>query len=235
MQTWDSSVSAIIYGAGVEQAQRQFEEWCSQKPEGDEEAEILVKRIIAAQLVDQLITESGGKAMQWPEISQRLLDPAAVTAVDESEQGLWLDVNQVAVGGRFNGDVEALKRGLPDEICSGLNWSPAKQCIFLVTVLSPPPPPPDPEAEFEQPEAGPVEDMEGEEATDDLDEFVASLPEMRQKETAALVEARNALLAGYLWRKFAADTAVASNEIHVGQCCTVFCADAQGDEGGRTE
>ena len=108
IQTWDSCVSAIVYGAEVGQAQRQFEQWCSQKPEGHEEAEILIKRIIAAQLVDQLITESGSKALPWSEISQRLLDPAAVTAVDESEQGLWLDVNQVAVGGRFNGDVEAL-------------------------------------------------------------------------------------------------------------------------------
>jgi hypothetical protein len=37
-----------------------------------------------------------------------------------------------------------------------------------------------------------------------LDGFVATLPEMRDKEAAALVEARNSVVAAWLWRKYAA-------------------------------
>jgi hypothetical protein len=55
-----------------------------------------------------------------------------------------------------------------------------------------------------------------------LDEAVAHLPEMREKEAAALVEARNSVVAAWLWRKFAANTRLASNEILVNPCCAVI-------------
>jgi hypothetical protein len=54
----------------------------------------------------------------------------------------------------------------------------------------------------------------------DLDGFVAALPEMRDKEAAALVEARNSVVAAWLWRKFAAGTRLAPNEIQIDPCCT---------------
>jgi hypothetical protein len=52
----------------------------------------------------------------------------------------------------------------------------------------------------------------------ELDGFVATLPEMRDKEAAALVEARNSVVAAWLWRKYAADTRLAQNEIQIGLC-----------------
>ena len=55
-----------------------------------------------------------------------------------------------------------------------------------------------------------------------LDEVVALSPEMREKEAVVLVEARNSVVAGWLWRKFSADTPLAQNEIHVSQCCPIF-------------
>lgn len=71
----------------------------------------------------------------------------------------------------------------------------------------------------------------GQQQSDDLDQFVAGLPEMREKEAAALVEARNALVAGWLWRAFLAGTPAEESEISVGQCCALFSA---GDESNET-
>lgn len=223
MQTWDSAVSAILYGSDLAQAQRAFEARLA--PKGDDQGEVEIKKVGAAQLVDQVLTESGGRPVNWAEISQRALDPDAATAVDPAEQGLWLDVSQLAPIGGFPGDIDSLQRELPEDICSGLNWSPVRQCLFLVTVLSPPPPPPDPDAEFEEEQTHNPPGADLEERTDDLDGFVASLPEMRDKETAALVEARNALVAAFLWRKFVTGTPVAANEIHIGQCCPILSAE----------
>jgi hypothetical protein len=42
---------------------------------------------------------------------------------------------------------------------------------------------------------------------------------MRDKEAAALVQARNSVVAAWLWRKFAADTKFAPNEISINPCC----------------
>ena len=224
MRTWDSSVTAIVYGQDAEQTQRAFESWlCSEEAE---QGQVQIKRIVAAQLVDQLLTESGAKPIDWADLVKRSSDPEAAMAVETSEQGLWVDVNQLATIGGFTGDVESVCNDAPEEIASSLNWSPSKLCLFLVIALSPPPPPPDPEAQFEEKET--TKDVETEEMpaqADDLDEFVATLPDMREKRAAALVEARNALVAGCLWRKFCADTPVASNEIHVGQCCLIFAAE----------
>jgi len=53
-----------------------------------------------------------------------------------------------------------------------------------------------------------------------LDDAVAALPEMRDKEAAALVESGNSVVAAWLWRKFAADTRLAPNEIQIDPCCS---------------
>jgi hypothetical protein len=42
---------------------------------------------------------------------------------------------------------------------------------------------------------------------------------MRDKEAAALVEARNSVVAAWLWRKYAANTRLAPNEIQIDPCC----------------
>jgi hypothetical protein len=43
---------------------------------------------------------------------------------------------------------------------------------------------------------------------------------MRDKDAAALVEARNSVVAVWLWRKFAANTRLAPYEIQIGPCCS---------------
>ena len=221
--TWDTCVTAIIYGGDAEQAQKRFEAWCRLTPDGENPVEMDIKKVVAAQFVDQLLTESGGNPLDWPQISRQVNDTLQTTAVDDFEQGYWVDINQAVPPGKISFDVESLKRDLPEDIRSGLNWSPDKKFFFLVSVLSPRPSPiilaDDLESNAPDRDDADDENEDDDEKTD-LDEAVAALPEMRDKDAAALVEARNSVVAAWLWRKFAANTRLAPNEIQIGPCCS---------------
>ena len=222
IQIWDTCASAIIYGGDAEQAQKWFEAWCRLTPEGQNPLETEIKKVVAAQFVDQLLTESGGKPLDWPQISRQVNDILQATLVDDFEQGYWVDVNQVVPPGKISFDVGSLKRDLPEDIRSGLNWSPDKKFFFLLNALSPHPVPaiyPD-ELESDAPNRDDAGDEREKEEKPELDGFVATLPEMRDKEAAALVEARNSVVAAWLWRKYAADTRLAANEIQITPCCS---------------
>ena len=222
--TWDTCMSAIICGGDPARAQKEFEAYCQVPTEGQEPMETRIKKVVAGQFVDQLLTESGSEPLDWSQIAARVLDPEALPATDDFEQGYWVDVNQAVPGGKIASDVETLKRDLPEDIWSGLNWSPEKRFLFVVSILSPPPPPPDPDAEFE-PEAmdrNEEDEETGQDSEVGLDSAIASLPELREKEAVALVEARNSVVAGWLWRRFAAGTPLASNEIQIGPCSNLI-------------
>jgi hypothetical protein len=142
--------------------------------------------------------------------------------VDDFEQGYWVDINQAAPPGKTSFDMESLKRDLPEDIRSALNWSPDKKFFFLLSVLSPRSLPAIPAEEWESnaPDRDNPSDENENEEKPELDGFVATLPEMRDKEAAALVEARNSVVAAWLWRKYAADTGLAPNEIQITPCCS---------------
>jgi len=219
--TWDTCVSAIIYGGDPEQAQKRFEAWCRRTPEGENPVETEIKKVGAAQFIDQLLTESGGNPLDWPRISRQVNDTLQTTPVDDFEQGYWVDINQAVPPGKISFDVDSLKRDLPEDIRSGLNWSPDKKFFFLLSVLSPRPSPVilADDSESNTPNRGDTDDEnEKEDEKPDLDGFVAALPEMRDKEAAALVEARNSVVTAWLWRKYAADTRLAANEIQIDPC-----------------
>ena len=219
LQTWDTCASAIIYGGDAEQAQKRFEAWCRLIPDGENPVEMDFKKIVAAQFADELLTESGGQPLDWPLVSRQVNDILQATPVDDFEQGYWVDINQAVPPGKISFDVESLKRDLPEDIRSGLNWSPDKKFFFLLSVLTPRPLPVFPADELESHSTIHDDEIEAEEKPD-LDGFVATLPEMRDKEAAALVEARNSVVAAWLWRKFAANTRLASNEIQIDPCCS---------------
>jgi hypothetical protein len=222
LRTWDSCMSAIIYGGDVEQAQKRFEAWCRRTPEGENPVETEIKKVVAAQFVDQLLTESGGNPLDWPQVSRQVNDILQATPVDDFEQGYWVDINQAMPPGKISFDVESLKRDLPEDIRSGLNWSPDKKFFFLVSVLSPRPLPviPADNLESNAPDRDDADDENVDDKEPELDGFVAALPEMRDKDATALVEARNSVVAAWLWRKFAANTRLAPNEIQIGPCCS---------------
>ena len=148
----------------------------------------------------------GGKPLDWPQISRQVNDILQATPVDDFEQGYWVDLNQAMPAGKISFDIESLKRDLPEDIRSGLNWSPDKKFFFLVSVLTPRPSPaiPPDESQYDPRISDDAADENPDDEKPDLDGFVATLPEMRDKEAAALVEARNSVVAAWLWRKFAA-------------------------------
>jgi hypothetical protein len=224
IQTWDNSASAIIYGGDAEQAQKRFEKWLCPTSDTEHPDQVEVKKIVAAQFVDQLLTESGGQPLDWTQVAQRITDSLEDTAVDDFEQGYWVDINQALPPGKISFDVETLKRDLPEDIRSGLNWSPDKQFFFLVSVLSPPQLPAMP---LDEPEANASNPDSADDETDtnakvELEGFVTALPEMRDKEAAVLAQARNSVVAAWLWRKYAADTRLAQNELYVAPCCSLM-------------
>jgi hypothetical protein len=214
-------MTGIVYGGDADRAQKKFEAWCCISPEGENAVETVIKRIVAAQFVDQLLTETGGEPPVWPELSRQAYDALQASAVDDFEQGYWVEINDVVPPGKIDFDIEALKKGLPEDIRSGLNWSPDKKFFFLVSVLSPRPvpvyPADEPEVDVRVHDDAPEENPDDGEP--DLAGFVVALPEMRDKEAAALVEARNSVVAARLWRKFAANTKLATNEIQISPCC----------------
>ena len=155
-------------------------------------------------------------------MNQQIQDLLQNAALDDLEQGYWVDINQALPPGRISPDIELLKRDLPEDIRSGLNWSPDKQFFFLVSVLSPMTMPamPADEPDYDNPD--------GENGTDqkpELDESMSTLLEMRDKEAVVLVEARNSVVAAWLWRKYAAETRLAPNEIYIAACCVLIPAE----------
>jgi hypothetical protein len=233
LQTWDTCSTAIFYGGDVERAQKTFEDWCQAPQEGEDLVQTEIKAIVGAELVDQLLTESGGQPVDWPEISQRFMqsipnnETEAEAPATADDPGYWVDANQAVPPQSVRLDIESLQRGLPEDIGSALNWSPDKKFLFLVTSLSAPSAVIEPNQEIEK-----TEETDSDEAAERgrgetrpaLDEAVTRLPEMREKAAAALVEARNSVVAAWLWRKFAANTSLASNEILVNPCCGIMPA-----------
>ena len=147
LQTWDTCMSAIVYGDDAGRAQKTFEDWCQGSQEGEDPVQTEVKNIVGAEIIEQLLTESGGQQLDWPEISQRFMESVSAieteaetaTTTDDLGEGYWVDVEQAVPPESVRLDVESLKRGLPEDICSALNWSPDKKFLFLVSSLSAPP------------------------------------------------------------------------------------------------
>jgi hypothetical protein len=229
IHTWDSCATLIVCGDQADQAQKQFETWLCRTPEGQNPIQAAIKKIVAAQFVDQLFTELGPEPIDWANISPRIEPTLETTETGNFEQGYWADVNQIVGTEKIPPDLESLRRDLPEDIQSGLNWSADKQYFFIISVFSPPPPPPpDPadESDADATAAGePGDENPGEYDRDGLAELEAVYRQLMDKEAAALIQARNSVVAAWLWRRFAADTPLAANDIRVDPWCGVIVPD----------
>lgn len=222
LNIWGAALSALVYGGTADEAQKRFEEWCHLSPEGPHPLETEIHQIVGAQFIDQLLTESGTEPSDWPAISGQVTEMVLGSALDDFEQGYWVDTNQEVPPEAATVGLERLKEALPEDIRSGLNWSPEKQFFFLVTVLAPPLPPPELRDEVES-EPGPGGEASEEAGGDESSPgAVDTLAEIRELCGAALVRARNSAVAAWLWRKYAAGTPLATNDIAVGQVCAML-------------
>src|SRR5205807_2682005 len=120
LQTWDTCMTAIVYGGDAARAQKTFEDWCQAPREGAVQTEI--KRIAGAELIDHLLTESGGQQLDWPSISQRFIEsmPSIETEAEApaaaEDPGYWVDVNQAVPTESVRLDMQSLKRELPEDV-----------------------------------------------------------------------------------------------------------------------
>jgi len=207
--------SLIVCAGNAEEARKRFEEWLCAQPEGQGTVRTQINKMVAAQFIDQLLTEKQAVPIDWPQIAKQAQSDLESIPVDDFEQGYWVDVNAV-IGP--SPSLEALRQDLPEDVRSGLNWAEDKQSFFLLSVLSPPPPPPsdsgeEPEADVADAAPSPQETAAG--SAFGLDESEADFPELAGKEAAALIRARNSAVAAWLWRKYAAGTQLAGNPIRI--------------------
>ncbi len=148
-QTWDGCSSLVVLNNNPDAAQKQFEAWLCTQPEGENPLTVQIKKIAAAQFVDQLLTESGNEPLGWLEIWKEWQSQAESLPIDEFEQGYWVDVESAIPSGRLAPDVQMFRQELPEDLRAGLNWSPDKQFFYVLSVLAPLTVPPEVTSESE--------------------------------------------------------------------------------------
>jgi len=111
-----------------------------------------------------------------------------------------------------------------------LNWSSDKKFLFVLSILSPPAPPSEPadEPEADASDSGEPSDK-GSETTEPISigELYALFPQALDKEAAVLIQARNSVVAAWLWRNHAANTRLAGNTIRIDPWCGAIGLDGK--------
>lgn len=162
--------------------------------------------------------------MDWRKANHDIVTELESFAVDDSEQGYWLDVNETVPPGLKISNVDNLRQSLAEDVRSGLNWSGEKQFLFLLTVFSPPPPPDETQYDDDVETKAPANDDEipsSEPSQSELLEQQTTYPQLADKEVAAIIRARNSAVAAWLWRNYAATTPLAANKIQIDQVCII--------------
>ncbi len=137
IQIWDACATQIVFGDSPDEAQQRFEVWLGTTPEGENPVEVTIRKIAAAQFVNQLFTESGGVPLNWPEILKQVESQLQSTPLDDFEQGYWVDVDQVVRPEKLSFSAGTLQSDVTEDIRSGLNWLSDKKFLFVLSVLSP--------------------------------------------------------------------------------------------------
>jgi hypothetical protein len=217
----DFCSTLIVYGADEEASWKSFEKWLLRSDTGEDPISKKVEKIVGAPFLDQLFTETGFAPLDWDDLWEEAERIIEGTDADETGQGYWVDGNQCVNPNRLAGNLDSLQRDLPEEISSGLNWSPDKNYFFVLSVLSPLAPRP---ALVESPE---TDDLPLEEDSDGLEEdnlnkqrqLTLTFPGLAEKRLAVMLRARNSVIAAWLWRKYAATTPLAANDIRIEAWC----------------
>lgn len=213
-QVVDDCVSLIICGGEVEEARARFEDWLV----GDGSEAVKVERVQSTPFVDRLFTEAGPVALDWKAIATQM--KAGDEAVfDDQAQGYWVDVNQVIAPGTLAPDLEVLRTELPEDVRESINWSPDREFYFLLSALSP--------KTRQQPRPEVVET--GDPALDEQNNLAATaelgwlnlrerdtrFAEMAEKKVVVLLQARNSVVATWLWLRYAALQKLPASELRV--------------------
>jgi hypothetical protein len=222
IQTWDACGTQVVFGDSPNDAQKQFETWLRATPEGENPVKVAIRKITAARFVNQLFTESGGALLNWAQILKQAESQLQSTAMDDFEQGYWVDVDQVVRPEKLSFSAGTLQSDVPEDIRSGLNWLSDPKFIFVLSVLSPPAAPAEPPDELETSEddlTEPSDEDAKKTRPISVAELHATFPQALDKEAAALIQARNSVVAAWLWRRYAANSRLAANAIRIDPWC----------------
>lgn len=209
----DSCSSLIVYGGTEAAAREAFERWLLTVYAGEAPESTKIGGVVAAPVLDELLTENGSVPLDWPRISEEAQHGLEAGAAGDFEQGYWVDCEQVVRPRKLGPNLEWLQRELPEEVRSGLNWSTEKNYFFLISVLKPPAAQP----EFVEENSDVLPEEEGADAL-----FGDHSPEdvrLAETELAVLVRARNSAIAAWLWWRSAAAAALADNAIQIEPWC----------------
>lgn len=211
----DSCLSLIVHGAELAQAQAWFEDWLQHGGRAEDEHPRKIEKLVVSPIVDRLFTETGDEALDWPALNAQ--SERALAAGEEAyeQQGYWADADTLVPSTRVPSDLHALQHSLPQDVSSGLNWSGEAQNVFLVSALVPQSYEPEPEPDYDNPD---LTDADGFEASGKRSRE-APFPELAEREATAVIRARNAVVAAWLWRRYAAETPLARNPIRVDSWC----------------
>lgn len=222
---WSRTVSMAVCAHSEESAQKQFGDYVRSQPKGENPREAKIHDLAAAEFIPELLTETGGFPLDWPQISQQMRTDAESATGEYLEQGgYWLDEASLNnISGSYP-SWEGLRHTLPEDIRSGLNWSDQKQFFFLFCVQR--------LASLEGEtvdnrlpniENGIGNDSGSADGTPVPTEFGRNFistdcPSRPSVQSAVLVRARNAAVGAWLWRRHASNSKLTENRIVIEQC-----------------
>lgn len=203
MQLSVDCFTVVVCDATPEAAQARFEAWAQSQPDDAPPTKIEIKRMVMAQFHGELLAESGAIPVEWTQIEAEVLASLPATEGAALEPGYWADVNQLVPRRNVPPGLEAMRQALAEDDQAALNWAAERQFFFVVSVLSPKLP-----EVYQEPDAGLEEgptETESDLEASSLHYAEAAIPELVEREYAVLVRARNAVVAAWLWRRFAAE------------------------------
>jgi hypothetical protein len=210
IQVWDGSSDMIVFGSSPDEAQRLFEAGLLDQPKDERPRQVTIRKISLAPVVGQLLTESGTAPLNWPKILVKADAGTESGPGEDFEQGYWVDVDKTVRADKLSFSIGTLPSDVPDEVRSGLNWSGEKQFFFLLEVLPLAAPPAPPVFEMEGVESEPSDEP----STEEIEVMNVTLPE-----TVAVIQARNSVVAAWLWRRYAANTQWNGQMIQITPLC----------------
>lgn len=214
---WDSCSTLILRDTEEPAARTWFEGWLQNAGRAEDEHPRKIEKITVSPIVDRLVTETGDEPLNWAALEEQAAQALAASEETYELLGYWADCDALVSPARLPVDLDALQRSLPEDVRSGLNWSPDAQNFFLVSALVIPTVGIELEPDYDNPES--VDAAEAAAANPPQRE--APFPELAEKEATAVIKARNTVVAAWLWRRYAAETPLAGNPIRVDSWCSV--------------
>lgn len=196
------SVAAVLVGAPEPEARVWYEDHLVQAYASESPVPARIEHLVSAPFLPDWLGLSGPQPANWAELIAATAPADAPDSEEDWEAGFWVDCDEALRGTESITDADALRAHLAADIRDGLNWNPARSRHLFLSVLKPAPPA---SLERQYDDDGELIEPAGE----------PQFPGMVERVAAVVVQAPNALLAGWLWRRHMSGNVLASLSIRV--------------------